>query len=61
MMVKYGGNGCGASGQQNSCTNLDMEKNSSSRRTLSQEGWLEIGSKIGDKGKVFREVSRRKL
>ena len=52
MMVKYGGNGCGASGQQNSCINLDMEKNSSSRRTLSAR--LEIGTKSGDIGKVFR-------
>ena len=53
MMVKYGGNGYGASGQQNSCTNLDMEKNSGSRQTPCQEGQIETKSKSGDIGIVF--------
>lgn len=51
-MVKYGGNGYGASSQQNSCSNLldnlDMEKHSTSRGpSIQQEGWPETGRKIG--------------
>ena len=53
MMVKYGGNGYGASGQQNSCTNREKEKNSGSRQTPSQEGRLDTKSRTGDIGKVF--------